>query len=69
MAAKPVEKPVKFWKSEKTKLAGCLWSFVARIVIMTITKDRMFHRRIKRDMRSRRCGPYIFTPVLIRAIR
>ena len=54
IAAKPVLKPVKFWKSLKTKLAGCLWSFVARIVMMTITKERIFQIRMKREIRSRR---------------
>lgn len=57
MAVYAVPKPVKFWKSLKTKLAGCLWLFVARMTTMTTMKDRMFQTRMPRDILSNRCGP------------
>ena len=49
MAVYPVPKPVKFWKSLKTKLAGCLWWFMARIVTMTMTKEHRFQTKKKRE--------------------
>ena len=62
-------KPLKFWKSLKTKLAGCLWSLHASIVIMTTTNDRIFQMIAALDILSSKCGPYILTAVLIKAIR
>ena len=46
-AIPPDENPVAFWKSEKTKLADCLWSLVARMVMTTTKKLRMFHTTAK----------------------
>ena len=49
-------KLVKFWKAPKTKLAGCLWSLQAKIVMKTTKKAVIFQIKIPREILSRKRG-------------
>lgn len=59
---------MKFWNSVKTKLAGRLWSFVARIVTKQAINAVIFQKRIVFEILLSRWGRKILDAAAAKAI-
>ena len=63
------EKPVSFWNSVKTKLADCLLSLVARMVITTTKNESMFQTRTAVEILLSKDAAKILTRAAMMAMR
>lgn len=62
-------KPVEYWNLLKTKLADCLWSLVARMVMKQTKNAVIFHTRIPFDSLFKIDGRKMLDAVARKAIR